>query len=770
MAETLLAIVLVTSSTRGESVVCRWPPSPKSSPRLARPRLATDPELETYDNPWRAAHSAVSDATKDSCRAHDEWDYVWQRPNTARDRSVSFSHSASHSHSHSHTHSHTHSAPSGRTSPAKDGAYDFDSAPEDTPIKDHWDDVLGYSSEYLANMLSPKRALCHQKFILAVDELMFVGHPVCAESDGSWKFKQERPGMSMRGRVSKKRRVSGEDLSLSTELEDSRGPSSPSASPAQKSSSLLTFHVVFVHDLPDPSSSASGNLQKYFDIIYQQVAFTLTAVLFQEQVLSNFVEQECDDLGGLKEKFAAKDQSYDAYMAQALLSSSIASALKTLYEAIKSRSLAHLTIHNLPLELQLPPYLDSLLHSEDEADPADLVYQGDGDTTDQNPWGPELSFAWRLPSLEPWKSLLLLDGPEGREWIDVYASIRGSNVREEDRMLAEQLIKFLEMADVTLSLVDMASLLDWDLESQVFPIVRWLVHHRRAKVVDIVHRGLKTVFTVPNQFDAPIKELATEFREAFPDRTIPSLPQLLSTISASSANHFYATIVKTKDRLPLYHDVVLWMLQRGLLVTLHLRIRIVVPVAVKQRVQRALKSRRKIRWQGEHERGRRERSASASERDGAELDDLFESSRWLALGRRESSSRERRVEPPILEVELDEEIEDKEVEDSVEGEGDELVLYEDSSEPTLLSDPARATFVERQWLQAMSEGKDEVVARRFEQINQYFDGKCTDDEILFRAEISRKQLREVLHHYEEFVRRVPDCGVQRRLTLFFRRC
>lgn len=37
-------------------------------------------------------------------------------------------------------------------------------------------------------------------------------------------------------------------------------------------------------------------------------------------------------------------------------------------------------------------------------------------------------------------------------------------------------------------------------------------------------------------------------------------------------------------------------------------------------------------------------------------------------------------------------------------------------------------------------------------INQYFDGKRTDDEILYRAEISRKQLREVLHHYEEYVR------------------
>lgn len=38
-----------------------------------------------------------------------------------------------------------------------------------------------------------------------------------------------------------------------------------------------------------------------------------------------------------------------------------------------------------------------------------------------------------------------------------------------------------------------------------------------------------------------------------------------------------------------------------------------------------------------------------------------------------------------------------------------------------------------------------------ERINQWFDGRRTDDEILFRAEISRKELREILHYYEEYV-------------------
>lgn len=49
----------------------------------------------------------------------------------------------------------------------------------------------------------------------------------------------------------------------------------------------------------------------------------------------------------------------------------------------------------------------------------------------------------------------------------------------------------------------MASLLDWDLVTQVYPTARWLVHHRRAKIVDLVHLQLKTVFTLAPKFPAP---------------------------------------------------------------------------------------------------------------------------------------------------------------------------------------------------------------------------------------------------------------------------
>ncbi|KAI0303606.1 nitrogen permease regulator of amino acid transport activity 3-domain-containing protein [Multifurca ochricompacta] len=749
MAETLLAIVLVTSSANGSSLICRWPPSPQASLRLARPRPSASYDPDQYDNPWRSANfqeGAPNDGRTLAHRTHDEWEYIWQRPHAARDRSLSFSRSTSRS------------TPSGRASPAKDGGaiYDLDDPPAGAPLHDEYGALFGYAAEFLAGLLLPKRALCHQKFALAVDDLFFVGHPVCADADGTWRFKQEK---DVRGRGARKRRMSAEDTSSSTEFDSAQEDNSL----LPTSSWLQTFHVAFVHEVPDLSSSASGNIGRYFDVVYQQVAFTLTAVLFQEQVLSNFVEKECDVLSALKDDFASKSRTYEEYMNEALLVSSIAPAMKTLYESIKSRSLAHLTIHNLPLELQLPPHLDALLHSTDDEEFAehDEVESRDG----VNTWGRDFGIAWRLPALEPWKSLLLLSGPDGpsREWMDVYAAIRGTNVREEDKLLAEQLIKFLETVDVSLSLMDVASLLDWDLESQVYPIVRWLVHHRRAKIVDMVHRGLKTVFALPYEMEAPLKDLAKEFRQAFPDPSIPSLPQLLATVSGASSNHFYATVVKAKDRVPMFHDVVLWMLQRDMLITLHLRVRIVVPAALKARVRRRWEELRENGWHTEEDAFRTHGHKARTDSGGSGRDfGLFDAPVWYTRrgpgSQNSSTSIGEVIEPPILEegIELDEEIEEEaeavaEAEAASHREHNEADDEGDDAETSILADPGRATSVQRRWLQAMSEGKDELVARRFDQINQYFDGTCTDDEILFRAEISRRQLREVLHVYEDYL-------------------
>lgn len=309
MAETLLAIILVTSSAKGSSLVFRWPPTPTPSARLARPRPKVDLSWSHTENTFRAAHfpDVPSGSTGDVLEGADE--YEWRRPQTAYvvDDVGSRAHSES-----------------GRSSPVKDGPY--------VDVADHhhvrqsqqhqsdanenaYEELLGFSAEFLAGMLCPQRALCHQKFELVVDDVAFIGHPVCAETDarddsgGQWRFKPEKLKAGVRGRGSRNRAVQDQSLTKDfdqDDVQDSAQEGDADGSQTVQTSSLQTFHLALVIDLPDPSSSAAGNLTKYFDVIYEHIAFTVTAVLFQEQVLHNFVETECDALGVLKDECMAK--------------------------------------------------------------------------------------------------------------------------------------------------------------------------------------------------------------------------------------------------------------------------------------------------------------------------------------------------------------------------------------------------------------------------------------------------------------------------------
>ena len=129
-----------------------------------------------------------------------------------------------------------------------------------------YDALLGYGAEFLAALLCPLAGMCHQRFELVVDELAFVGHPVCAADDGAWRFAQERPPKATsRGRESRKGRAQSPVPAPPPQADDA-APASVSApttdaaarEPPSGGTWLQTFHFVIVLDLPDPSSSASG--------------------------------------------------------------------------------------------------------------------------------------------------------------------------------------------------------------------------------------------------------------------------------------------------------------------------------------------------------------------------------------------------------------------------------------------------------------------------------------------------------------------------------
>jgi len=181
----------------------------------------------------------------------------------------------------------------------------------------------------------------------------------------------------------------------------------------------------------------------------------------------------------------------------------------------------------------------------------------------------------------------------------------------------------------------------------------------------------------------------------------------------------------------MFHEVVRWMLQRDLLVTLHLRVCIVVPASLKAGIRHRREELRENRWHtGVDDAFRTRQHRTRTDNGGSEGDfGLFDEPPWYTRrgpGTQHTGTSVRElIEPPILEegIELDEEIDgEEEEEESAESaevascrEEEEEDDEDDDNETSILADPARATAVQRRWLQAMSEGKDELVTRRFDQ-------------------------------------------------------
>lgn len=306
-----------------------------------------------------------------------------------------------------------------------------------------------------------------------------------------------------------------------------------------------------------------------------------------------------------------------------------------------------------------------------------------------------------------------------------------------------------------------------------------------------------------------ISSLKAEFSRAFSHPSLPPFPQLLSQISTSTSTsaHFYGAVVRSRDMIPLYHEVIIWMLKRDLLITLHLRVRIIAIPELKEKVRMRreldLARRGRIRSRsfasvvrgtvnavGTNIKERRDSESKGSEGgpDGSPVN------YWMSMSPKSARAQARRMSPAVREFKRDRSLslmynrqsDTYEKDGGGDEEDDYDALFDEDPDvpfsvgtdpkhpgwnetgPTIIPDPARANAVERLWLSAMSDGKSPYIARRFEQyvicisssdsgltalsrINQYFDGKCSDDEILYKADISRKQLREVLHHYEEYV-------------------
>lgn len=361
----LIAVLLVTATTKGVNVVFRWPPKPRIPTRFSRPKPVIEafPRYSLVDASYSAANAltneqaeeAVARMERQGAELWNDEDYTWHRPKA----DISTAKPTSSAQSKSNLASGSTSGSESPTMLKKPKDDRLDEPPPEvrgpSSIK-QWEACLGYDTPFLAELLSPRPAMCHQKFELFVDELAFIGHPVHEKADESWAFDElgvydaldspQLPDLPQfepdeRGRIQNRsnglfipsRSISQQQprriFQLADDGEEGDTEEPPTLRPPlvhSKTSSrsinsrlpgistskrplsrmapaqLKSFHLVLVLDRPDPSSLASADLDRYIDGYYTQFAFKLTAAMLYEQARSNFIAREAHMLINLRDK------------------------------------------------------------------------------------------------------------------------------------------------------------------------------------------------------------------------------------------------------------------------------------------------------------------------------------------------------------------------------------------------------------------------------------------------------------------------------------
>ena len=321
-----------------------------------------------------------------------------------------------------------------------------------------------------------------------------------------------------------------------------------------------------------------------------------------------------------------------------------------------------------------------------------------------------------------------------------------------------------------------------------------MVYLKKAKVSSVVHPKLLGIYAPPATLATPLDALAKQFELTFPPTT-PSFYTILAAVS--SCQQAFSYFVPSLDHMPLWRDVLLFLLKNDALVMLHLHFRIIVTGDIKQSVyaahQRKVEARkfRAALQHGFEERGRKPNSTRAQIKDHPYEEDLTpvplqvsgygiprNSEKETAAGKR------RELSSPIFtrgitargvtwsEDELrnntDDELTDEGLQGYEEKDVEPDIEIPDDMSMSFINEPRQVTGIERLWLEEIAQQrpalKDDFLAwvylyhsaglvsySLFISLSGYFDGRTTFEEIQYRTEIKRARFRNLIIEYDTWV-------------------
>ncbi|WFD43537.1 Nitrogen permease regulator 3 [Malassezia psittaci] len=742
-ASPLVALLLVTSSSRGSHVVFQWPRKPKVIKKSMRMRYYAAEEERPSD--FQAA-DAMTDPYFDQSSSDDS-----QSEATDSDSSeASFQQNAAlfgkdednRSLRERMSTNQGHARRESGSERARGTSRSWDTPPISRSRPERADDeakrtksfntYLGFDLELLAAILSPKREQCHHKFELVIDDLAFLGHPVYFEKDQRWEL---------------------------------------------DSHNLTEFNLVMVIDRPDTLPALPGTDSAIWTQLYYTLLFKMTAVLYAEQLKSAYVSKQINELLALRDTYFQEGDWFQDYLYAALERSSLARMIKEAQRAIAhSRDTVIRINDSVELHLQLPqlllepgqaPKVGELQRVLDAQDP--VVQRGDG----PEPRDPlrTLSSLGALPgsaieqTLQDWTRTT---GPFLQPWKTLLLSEASMDMVDHDDTIFEFARPLLKCFTPSLrgsrTFSQAAETLHWDLYKEVYPMVRHVIYYAEARVID-PPRIQSTYAMDPTFVMERLPTLEVSWSTSFP--MMRCLSQFLADLSADMKPYVSHFAPRINHSLCL--DTLVWLLRNSVVVPIHEHVRLIITAEnqqlayelrerrMEQRAQRRdssdsdqeilIDSLRTQMQRGTNVPERPSRSHRAMQRSRSKSPSSDSSGdEWKANEKISSvpplvrnSSRHR--SQSFFSAEDDPNSDDHE-------EALNDLLPEGGPTPVLVLEPSRATRRENEWISAMLHGKHSWYTRWFLRLLPYLNGKHTLEEILARERLRRRDLKQILSQFE----------------------
>lgn len=490
----LLALLLVcqTRSGSGPQIVFSWPPDPLTQ---------TD----------RAAQTDVDDAGNDEPDSGTE---EWSSEDDFLD--------------------HTDYRSDGRSAYG-DGNSD---------LKQQRRNFLGIDEDGLLGLLTPDRTWNKRKFEISLNDLTFLGRPVFARKDGTWK-KERRIRNSRKQSSQPDDQETTTDDDSSHQARESTSDELDSDTAHGRKSGLVMFHLVFVMK-PPPLE----HFQRIKDI-YENVVKKFTRALKWIQAHHDFVADEVDAILSIKPQAGYADgRSLAAITTKILETSALARSMRIVYDAISHSRIASIPLlPGVSISLQIPP-VTSTSHLPSLSDPPILPGIWLTTATEASATGKPVDDASSSDSTQLAKAytLLLKSSP---------AKI-AKDAQSAGGPIATHLPKFVAALRPTKSFFKLAnehkiSFADIQL------LARHLIYWRRA--IAIPPLSQRDIYIVsPNADLSKLSEACNSYESNFP-ASIPKLPKLLAFLSGTPRP--FGTLIPSPDHKDIYMLVLAWLMRNG---------------------------------------------------------------------------------------------------------------------------------------------------------------------------------------------------------------